>query len=153
MFLTLPLREGQKDFERQRESFLGRGMPKPERRLALTHARARHMRSVPTDAERKLWGRLRSKQLAGIRFRRQQPIGPYIADFFCSAAKLIVELDGGQHGADLQVEHDAARARWLAMRGYRVIRFANEDFLREPDVVMDAIGRAMMESQVTLGAS
>jgi very-short-patch-repair endonuclease len=108
------------------------------------------MRNVPTDAERKLWGRLRSKQLAGVRFRRQQPIGPYIADFFCSAVKLIVELDGGQHGADLQEEYDTARTRLLTMRGYRVMRFANEDFLREPDVVMEAIGRAITERAAAL---
>lgn len=120
-------------------------MPNPERRLALMRTRARHMRRVPTDAERKLWGRLRNKQLASVRFRRQQPIGPYIADFFCSAARLIIELDGGQHGAELQEKRDAARTQWLTERGYRVMRFANEDFLREPDVVMEAISRAVFE--------
>jgi len=77
---------------------------------------ARKLRRTPTDAEIRLWSRLRRKQLEGFRFRRQHPLGPYVVDFFCAAAKLIVEVDGGQHAND-----GDARTRWLAARGYRVI--------------------------------
>src|SRR5260221_14673297 len=70
--------------------------------------RARALRTTPTDAEIRLWSRLRRKQLEGFRFRRQQPIGPYIVDFLCPAAKLVIEVDGGQHATDEQ--RDAARA-------------------------------------------
>ena len=77
---------------------------------------AQKLRKSSTDAERRLWSRLRQKQLDGFRFRRQQPIGPYVVDFFCSEAKLIVELDGGQHA--IAVEQDANRTLWLEARGY-----------------------------------
>jgi very-short-patch-repair endonuclease len=85
---------------------------------------ARKLRLTPTDAEIRLWSRLRGKQLAGFRFRRQHPLGPYVVDFFCAEAKLIVEVDGGQHADDGE-----ARTRWLEARGYRVIRFWNNDVL------------------------
>ena len=61
---------------------------------------ARKLRLTPRDAEIRLWSRLRGKQLAGFRFRRQHPLGPYVVDFFCAEAKLIVEVDGGQHADD-----------------------------------------------------
>jgi very-short-patch-repair endonuclease len=95
---------------------------------------ARQLRSAPTDAEIRLWSRLRRKQLDGFRFRRQQRIGPYIVDFFCPDAKLIVEVDGGQHNAD--EEKDEKRTRWLEARGYRVIRFWNNDVLSNTDGVV-----------------
>ena len=95
---------------------------------------ARQLRSAPTDAEIRLWSRLRRKQLDGFRFRRQQPIGPYIVDFFCPDAKLIVEVDGGQH--NVEEEKDARRTRWLEARGYRVIRFWNNDVLSNTDGVV-----------------
>lgn len=86
---------------------------------------ARRLRSNPTEAEKRLWARLRHKRLDDFRFRRQAPIGPYIVDFFCPSAKLVVELDGGQHGERSQ--RDAAHTRWLEKRGYRVIRFWNTE--------------------------
>ena len=70
----------------------------PRRRI-LKHERAHELRASATESERRLWSLLRRKQMAGLRFRRQQTIGPYIVDFYCSATKLIVELDGDQHGA------------------------------------------------------
>jgi very-short-patch-repair endonuclease len=79
---------------------------------------ARALRGMPTDAEIRLWSRLRRKQLAGFRFRRQQAIASYVVDFFCPEAKLIVEVDGGQHADEKQ-----ARTLWLEASGCRVIRF------------------------------
>ena len=104
---------------------------------------ARKLRSSMTDAERKLWAVLRYNQVNGFRFRRQQPIGPYVADFYCPAALLIVELDGDQHGSDRGMAHDLARTRWLEQRGYRVLRFANVEVFKERTRVMDAICRAL----------
>jgi len=90
-----------------------------------------------TDAERLLWSRLRRRQIHGRRFRRQHPIGPFIADFACTEAKLVIELDGGQH-VELK-DKDAARTRWLAERGYRVLRFWNHDVLTQIDVVLHVV--------------
>ena len=103
-----------------------------------------------TDCERKLWSMLRRKQMAEFRFRRQHPIGPYIVDFFCPAAKLIVELDDGQHGEDNAAIYDEARTRWLEAQGYRVLRFWNWDFLENPDATLEGIWRAIVESRVPL---
>src|SRR4051794_36758463 len=107
------------------------------RRQGLKRERAREMRSQMTEAERKLWARLRGKQMAGLRFRRQETIGAYIVDFYCSAAQLVVELDGSQHGKDEAVVYDAARTRWLAAAGYRVLRISNYDLLRDPNLAIE----------------
>ena len=96
-----------------------------------------------TDDERRLWAVLRRKNLAGFRFRRQQPIGPYIADFFCSSAKLIVELDGGQHAEEAHLRRDEQRSRWLEARGYRVLRVWNLDLKRNAEDVYEAIYLAL----------
>ncbi len=98
---------------------------------------AQRLRTTPTDAEIRLWSYLRRKQLDGFRFRRQQPIGPYIVDFFCPAAKLIIEVDGGQHA--VREKADASRTRWLEERGYRVVRFWNNEVLANTDGVIWAI--------------
>lgn len=108
-------------------------------RRAFRRGFARALRANPTEAEKILWLRLRRKALGGLRFRRQQPFGPYIADFFCAAARLIVELDGDQHGAAGALAYDAARTRFLCECGYRVLRFSNGEVLRNPDLVADAI--------------
>ena len=113
--------------------------------VSLANEFARRLRKNPTDAERKLWQLLRCKKLAGFRFRRQQPIGPYVADFFCAPEKLIVELDGGQHYDAAHTVHDERRARWLMKRGYRVIRFTNLDVLKHASAVSEAIWRALAE--------
>jgi len=103
--------------------------------------RAHELRKNMTDAERLLWSRLRRRQIHGRRFRRQHPIGPYIADFACTDAKLIIELDGGQHAA--RQDEDAARTRWLADSGYRALRFWNNDVLTRTDAVLYAIANAI----------
>jgi adenine-specific DNA-methyltransferase len=111
---------------------------------------AKALRANATEAERKLWALLRGKKMARFRFRRQQPIGPYIVDFFCPAAKLVVELDGGQHGEDARVAYDAARTRWLENRGYRVLRFSNAEFLKDRNMALDGIARAIGHDPVPL---
>lgn len=87
---------------------------------------ARHLRHSQTDAEARLWLRLRNRRLCGLKFRRQAPLGPYIADFVCASAQLIVELDGGQH---LDSFRDLARDRWLLEQGWTVLRFWNDEVL------------------------
>jgi very-short-patch-repair endonuclease len=98
---------------------------------------ARNLRTTPTDAEMHLWSRLRRKQLYGLRFRRQHPMGIYVVDFFCADAKLIIEVDGGQHADDSD-----RRTVWLEPRGYRVIRFWNNEVLTNIDSVLSAIAEA-----------
>lgn len=94
-----------------------------------------------TDAERKLWGGLRLKQINGHRFRRQVPIGRYIVDFACKAAQLVIEVDGSQH---LEASGtDAIRTAYLASKGYRVIRFWDNDVLTKTAEVLSAIDMAL----------
>lgn len=93
-----------------------------------------------TEAEKKLWSHLRNKQLHGFHFRKQCPIGPYIADFACLEAKLIVEVDGGQHSESAS---DAARDAWFAQNGYRTMRFWNTDILPRPDGALIKITEAL----------
>ncbi len=104
-----------------------------------TKRKARNLRRDMTDAERMLWQHLRSRQLAGLRFRRQHPVGRYILDFVCLEAGLIIEVDGGQHG--IQNSYDEARTAWLEERGYRVLRFWNNEVLANSTGVRDAIWR------------
>ena len=104
---------------------------------------ARKLRANPTDAEIRLWSHLRRKQLDRFRFRRQQPIGPYVVDFFCSDAKLIIEVDGGQHAGSTT---DERRTRWLESHGYRVIRFWNNDVLANTEGVLLRILEALRAS-------
>lgn len=102
--------------------------------------RARELRSNASIPERMLWGLLRGRRLCGIKFRRQHAIGPYVADFFCEKAKLVVELDGESHTG--QGIADAQRTAFLESRGLRVIRVANDDLLRDSDAVATYIARA-----------
>jgi very-short-patch-repair endonuclease len=104
-----------------------------------------------TDAERKLWYALRARRFAGFGFRRQAPIGPYVADFVCHGARLIVEVDGGQHAAATRSEKDEIRSRWLAARGYGVIRFWNNDVLTNLDGVLAEIGRSLASARPSKG--
>ncbi len=97
---------------------------------------ARSLRRDLTEAEQKLWRELRDRRLDRIKFRRQAPIGPYVADFVCLEAKLIVEIDGSQHA---QSERDRVRDAELATRGFRVLRFWNDDVLKDIDRVCDTI--------------
>tara|TARA_R110002094_G_C4831079_1_gene205456 strand:- start:76 stop:462 length:387 start_codon:yes stop_codon:yes gene_type:complete len=114
-------------------------MPKQHYPLKNQHL-ARALRREQTPAEARLWSRLRNGNLMGIKFRRQVPVGPYIADFLSRQARLVVEADGGQHGE--QEAYDAARTRFLEFRGYRVLRFWNHYILTDIDAVMEAIGEA-----------
>ena len=107
--------------------------------------RARVLRGCSTDAERKLWSALRGSQLAGLKFRRQHPIHPYTVDFFCASAKLVVEVDGSQHGE----ESDRARTRFLQEQGLTVLRFWNNEVLTQIEAVADAILKAAAQSPLT----
>ncbi|WP_262296218.1 endonuclease domain-containing protein [Microvirga sesbaniae] len=96
-----------------------------------------------TDAERRLWWHLKRVPLAGTHFRKQAPIGPYVADFVCHSARLILEVDGSQHGSESGLRSDAARSAWLKMQGYQVLRFWNHDVMNQIDVVLDTIYAAL----------
>lgn len=102
---------------------------------------ARELRRRRTDAEQKLWQRLRAGQVPGHEFRRQHPIGPCIADFVCLDRRLVVEADGSQHGDEV----DASRDAFLRANGFRVLRFWDNDILLDTDVVMNAIWNALQE--------
>ena len=96
---------------------------------------ARRMRRVMTDAELKLWNEVRAHRLMGLGFRRQLPIAGYIVDFACPDRRLIVELDGSQHGNDAEARRDVARTRKLEAEGWTVLRFWNDDVLNDVDGV------------------
>jgi len=150
-FFYPPLEGGSKT-----RSVLGEGYavalkhPNRLRRRELKQPFAASMRAHATDAERILWASLRSGQIAGLRFRRQQPIGPYIVDFYCSAAKLIIELDGDQHGADRNVLYDKTRTRWLMDRGYRILRFPNGDVFKRRQFIVDSIVHELEQRGIPL---
>jgi len=95
--------------------------------------RARQLRKTMTEAEQRLWRCLRARQIEGFRFRRQVPIHGYIVDFLCPQAKLVVEVDGGQHA--VQSGYDAQRTAVLEGYGYRVLRYWNHDVLQHPEAV------------------
>jgi very-short-patch-repair endonuclease len=103
--------------------------------------RARELRKNMTDAERTLWQHLRLHQFDGHKFRRQQPIGNYIVDFVSFEKQLIIEVDGGQHSE--QADYDSERKEWLEGQGFRVLRFWNNQILKEieavKEVIMDAL--------------
>jgi very-short-patch-repair endonuclease len=102
---------------------------------------ARRLRRSQTDVERKMWSRLRDRRLCGARFRRQHPIGPYIADFCCTEAKLVVELDGGQHA--VQRQEDQKRTEYIESQGYRVLRFWDNEALTNTEGVLQRIVEAL----------
>ena len=102
---------------------------------------ARGLRRRQTDAERRLWARLRDRRLLGVKFARQVPIGPYIVDFCCREAKLVVELDGGQHS--MRVAYDADRTALLERLGYRVLRFWDNEALANIDGMLERVAQAL----------
>jgi len=104
--------------------------------------RSRRLRSDQTDAERKLWSLLRGHTL-GVKFRRQPQIGSFIVDFCCVERRLVVELDGGQHST--RTEADDKRTRFLSARGYRVLRFWNDDVMRDAEPVAAVIMEALQK--------
>src|SRR5690242_21883150 len=107
-----------------------------------TRTRARQLRRNLTDAERIFWYGVRAHRLNGVSFRRQAPIGPYIVDFVSHAAKLIVEIDGGQHFENEQEKRDARRTRFLEAKSYSVLRFSNLDDTMYRNGVLERIETA-----------
>ena len=101
---------------------------------------AKTLRSGMTDAERRLWSRLRREQL-GVKFRRQHPLGTYVLDFVCLNPKLVVEVDGSQHLQ--QAAYDERRTAWLETQGYAVLRFWANEVLSETDAVVISIGQSL----------
>ena len=108
-----------------------------------TTRRARGLRRRSTRAESILWWRLRARQLGGWKFRRQQPVGPFIADFCCLEARLIVEVDGGHHAEEERQAADRHRTEHLERLGYRVLRFWDHDALARTDAVLIEIARSL----------
>ena len=106
---------------------------------------ARRLRKNMTNSEQVLWSRLRCKQLLGVQFYRQKPIGDYIIDFFAPKTKLVIEVDGSQHREDVHAIKDKRRDTYLASLGLRVLRFNSRQVLQETDAVVDVIFRTMAE--------
>jgi len=106
---------------------------------AIRRATARKLRANTTPHERKLWRGLKELPVFGTHFRRQAPIGRYVVDFFCPAAHLIIELDGGHHNEDKTARQDRARQQWLENEGYRVLRFWNSEVGKEFNAVLERI--------------
>ena len=102
--------------------------------------RARSLRKADNDAEKALWSTLKGRQLNGVRFTRQLPIGPYFADFACREEHLVVELDGSQH---VDSDYDRRRDQFMVEQGWSVLRFWNVDALQEHDAVVDTILAAL----------
>ena len=100
-------------------------------------ALAKKLRKNLTDAERRLWQQLKRRKIAAVKFRRQQPLGPFVVDFVCFERRVIVEVDGGQHAE--RVANDEQRTRWLEAQGYRVLRFWNNDVIANTAAVAQAI--------------
>ena len=120
------------------------------RRKSQTHRLtgfARNLRRNMTGAERTLWSRLRQSQMEGLSFRRQHPIGNYIVDFWCSAVKLVVELDGGQHGLSENQIKDAERSQILTERGITVLRFWNPDVMQNIEGTLATIRQTILDLQ------
>ena len=107
-------------------------------------ATARGLRANSTDAERRLWYYLRHRRLSGYRFRRQVPIGRFVVDFACIRARLIVEIDGGQHAES--IVEDLERTLYLARAGFRVIRFWNDEVLQRTEAVLESILEALIQA-------
>ncbi len=117
----------------------------PHRSVPPTNRRfGKAMRQRMTEAEARLWPRLRKPGIDGLRFRRQAPIGPYIVDFFCPQYRLIVEVDGGQHSHEV----DRERGAWLTEQGYRVVRVWNSDVMDNVEGVCAVISAAARDAEV-----
>jgi very-short-patch-repair endonuclease len=103
----------------------------------MNSGKARQLRKNPTDAERRMWQELKRRQISGVKFRRQQPLGDFIVDFVSFERRLIIEVDGGQHVE--QAAYDEKRTRWLEAQGYRVLRFWDNDVLSDIEAVMHVV--------------
>jgi very-short-patch-repair endonuclease len=107
--------------------------------------RARHLRKNMTESENALWSRLRGKQVLGVQFYRQKPIGGYIVDFIALRGKLVVEVDGSQHIEGNNIERDKRRDEYLSSVGLKVLRFNSRQVLEETDAVLQVIYQAIKE--------
>lgn len=105
--------------------------PLPTRTLTT----AKSLRTTGTDSEQRLWYHLRAKRLAGLKFRRQHPVPPYVVDFYCEELKLVIELDGSQHNELV----DQTRTKFLQQQGLTVLRFWDNEVLQQLDAVLEAI--------------
>ena len=110
--------------------------------------RARQLRKNLTDAERLLWGKLRLWQVEGFKFRRQQPLGWYIVDFVCLEKRLVIEIDGGQHAQ--QANYDTERDAWLRNQGFSVLRFWNNDVLKNIDAITELIAKNLQSTPTSI---
>ena len=111
---------------------------------------AKKLRKRQTEAEKRLWRHLKAKQLEGVKFRRQEPIGKYIVDFASFDRKLVIELDGGQHADDMR---DAGRDAWLGTQGFEVLRFWNNEIFENFDGVLEEIRRRVVSHPPVFPAS
>ncbi|WMP16886.1 endonuclease domain-containing protein [Thiothrix lacustris] len=105
---------------------------------------ARDLRKNQTDAENILWAKLRRKQLCGVQFYRQKPIGGFIVDFYCAAAKLVVELDGKHHTEESQMAYDQERTQQLEVFGLHILRFSNQSIFQNTDAVVATIQSTLL---------
>jgi very-short-patch-repair endonuclease len=103
--------------------------------------RAKGLRRASTKAEEMLWDHLRDRRFLGLKFRRQAPVGPYVADFLCHEMRLVLELDGGIHTEERQLRHDVNRDANLQALGYRVLRFTNDQVQNELAALLDTLSR------------
>ena len=105
----------------------------------------KHLRSNQTDAESRLWRILRGRRFGGLKFKRQEILGPYIVDFVCYQKFLIIEVDGGQHFLEENLPKDKVRTKFLELRGFKVIRFSNLEVLNQTTAVADCIYLTLMK--------
>ena len=117
-------------------------MPEPEYRRPT--AKAQQLRNDATEFELLLWQRLKGRRFLDVKFSRQMPVGPYICDFMSRAHKLVIELDGGQHGD--RVEYDEARITFIEQQGFRVLRFWNNELAENINGVMERIAEALTDT-------
>ncbi|MFZ5668650.1 MAG: endonuclease domain-containing protein [Pseudomonadota bacterium] len=108
-------------------------------RFDSTRRLAKHLRRSLTRAELALWSVVRSRRFEGLRFRRQHVLGPYVLDFYCPSARLVVELDGGAHDDEDAQLHDAARDEWIARQGLKVLRLPNHLVLDDMEAALERI--------------
>ncbi len=134
---------------RGHDTFDSRGQFMPQDRLPPTTF-ARKLRREMTEAERRLWSALRGRRFSEFKFRRQVPIGPYIADFLCFSHKVIVEVDGGQHSESVA---DEKRDAWLKAQGFFVLRFWNGEVLRDRTSVFDTLYAELALRSLSSGPS
>jgi very-short-patch-repair endonuclease len=107
---------------------------------------AQTLRKTSTDVERLLWGRLRAGRFGNMKFRRQHPIGRYIVDFVCLERKLVIELDGGQHALPEGIPADRQRDAWLEEEGYIIVRFWDNDVLKNMDGILEVVREKLLMS-------